>query len=201
MATFTDAELESLLDDIESDRAERKESWAGDAPERGRQAICAFANDLPNHQESGVLFVGARDNGQAAGLHVTDQLLTTLADIRSDGNTLPPPSLIVEKRVLKGQEMAVVTVQPADAPPVRYRGRIWVRVGPSRRVATAQDERILNEKRRHRDLPFDAAHCRIAHSMNSIERHSKESTFPTSLPKMCLKQMTDPTSNAWPHAA
>ena len=156
MATFTDAELESLLDDIESDRAERKESWAGDAPERGRQAICAFANDLPNHQESGVLFVGARDNGQAAGLHVTDQLLTTLADIRSDGNTLPPPSLIVEKRVLKGQEMAVVTVQPADAPPVRYRGRIWVRVGPSRRVATAQDERILNEKRRHRDLPFDA---------------------------------------------
>lgn len=156
MTTLTGAELESLLDDIESDRAERKESWTGDAPERARQAVCAFANDLPNHQAPGVLFVGARDNGQTADLRVTDHLLTTLADIRSDGNTLPPPTLVVEKRVLKGAEMAVVTVQPADAPPVRYRGRIWVRVGPSRRVATAQDERILNEKRRHRDLPFDA---------------------------------------------
>jgi len=156
MTTLTDAQLEVLLDDLESDRAERKESWAGDAPERGRQAVCAFANDLPNHQDSGVLFVGARDDGQPSGLQVTDHLLTTLADIRSDGSTLPSPTMIVEKRILKGVEMAVVTVVPADAPPVRYKGRIWVRVGPSRRVATAQDERILNEKRRHRDLPFDA---------------------------------------------
>lgn len=156
MTILTDPELELLLDDVESDRAERKESWAGDAPERGRQAVCAFANDLPNHRQPCVLFVGARDNGVPAGLPITDNLLTTLADIRSDGNTLPPPTLIVEKRVLKGAEVAVVMVQPADAPPVRYRGRIWVRVGPSRRIATAQDERILNEKRRHRDLPFDA---------------------------------------------
>jgi len=64
--------------------------------------------------------------------------------------------MTVEKRVIKGAEMAVVTVWPADAPPVRYRGRIWIRVGPSRRIATAQDERILNEKRRYRDLHFEA---------------------------------------------
>lgn len=156
MATLTDTELEALLDDLESDRAERKQSWAGDAPERGRQAVCAFANDLPNHQQAGVLFVGAMDDGQPAGLHVADQLLITLADIRSDGKTVPPPTLFVEKRILKDAEMAVVTVLPADAPPVIYNGRIWVRIGPRRGIATAQDERILNEKRRHRDLPFDA---------------------------------------------
>lgn len=156
MTTLTDTELEALLDDLESDRAERKQSWTGDAPERGRQAVCAFANDLPNHQQAGVLFVGAMDNGQPAGLHVTDQLLQTLADIRSDGKTVPPPTLFVEKRILKGAEMAVVTVLPADAPPVIYNGRIWVRIGPRRGIASAQDERILNEKRRHRDLPFDA---------------------------------------------
>lgn len=156
MTTLTDAELEALLDDLESDRAERKQSWAGDTPERGRQAVCAFANDLPNHQQAGVLFVGAMDNGQPAGLHVTDQLLKTLADIRSDGKTVPPPTLFVEKRILKGAEMAVVTVLPADAPPVIYNGRIWVRIGPRRGIASAQDERILSEKRRHRDLPFDA---------------------------------------------
>jgi ATP-dependent DNA helicase RecG len=56
MDRLTDNELEALLNDIESDRAERKESWAGDAPEKGPQAICAFANDLPNHQKPGGAF-------------------------------------------------------------------------------------------------------------------------------------------------
>ena len=51
--------------------------------------------------------------------------------------------------------MAVIAVQPAHSPPVRYRGRIHIRIGPRRGIATAQDERILTEKRRHRDLPFD----------------------------------------------
>jgi predicted HTH transcriptional regulator len=49
MATLTDAELEVLLADTESDRVERKAAWAGDAPEKSRQAVCAFANDLPGH--------------------------------------------------------------------------------------------------------------------------------------------------------
>ena len=52
--------------------------------------------------------------------------------------------------------VAVVTVRPTDAPPVRYRGRTWIRVGPRRARATAQDERILAEKRRYRDAHFDA---------------------------------------------
>ena len=155
MTILTDTELNALLDDLESDRAERKESWSGDAPEKGCQAACAFANDLPNHRLSGVLFIGAKDNGQPSGLPITDELLTTLANIRSNGNINPPPTLTVQKRRLKGADMAVVTVLPADAPPVRYKGRIWIRVGPSRRIATAQDERILNEKRRYRDRTFD----------------------------------------------
>jgi ATP-dependent DNA helicase RecG len=99
---YTDEELEALLLTTESDLAERKESWRGDAPEKGRQAICAFANDLPDHRRAGVLFVGARDDGTPSGLSITDALLCTLADIRSDGNILPPPSLTVEKRTLRG---------------------------------------------------------------------------------------------------
>ena len=51
-------DLRKLLDDLESDLVERKESWAGDAPEKGRQAVCAFANDLPDHRKPGVPFVG-----------------------------------------------------------------------------------------------------------------------------------------------
>ncbi len=152
---YTDEQLEALLADIESDLAERKESWKGDAPDTGRQAVCAFANDLPDHRKPGVLFVGARNDGAPSGLDITDGLLRTLSDIKTDGNVLPPPSILVEKRTLRTAEMAVVTVQPSDAPPVRYKGRIWIRVGPRRAVATAQEERILNEKRRYRDIPFD----------------------------------------------
>ena len=90
-----------------------------------------------------------------SNLSITDELLRNLSDIKTDGNTLSPPSIVVEKRTLRGAEMAVVVVQPSDTPPVRYRGRIWVRTGPRRSVATSQEERILNEKRRYRDIPFD----------------------------------------------
>lgn len=156
MNPLTDAELEALLNDLESDRAERKESWSNDASDKGCQAICAFANDLPNHQKPGVLFIGARDDGSPSAFPITDQLLLTLADTKTSGNIIPPPTIVVEKRNLKGVDMAVVTVVPADAPPVRYKGRIWIRIGPRRGWATAQDERILSEKRRHRDLHFEA---------------------------------------------
>ncbi len=165
MEPITDTELEALLKELESDRAERKQSWAGDAPEKVRQAVCAFANDLPNHQRPGVVFIGAKDDGTPMGVAVTDQLLKTLSDIKTDGKTVPPPTLTVEKRVLNGTEMAVIAVWPADAPPVRYEGRIWIRIGPRRGLASAQDERVLNEKRRHRDLHFEAhpvSACTIA---------------------------------------
>lgn len=152
---YTSEQLEALLDDIESDLVERKESWKGNAPDAGRQAVCAFANDLPDNRRPGVVFVGAKDDGTPSGLLVTDELLRTLSDIKTDGNILPPPSITVEKRTLKDAEMAVVTVQPSDSPPVRYKGQIFIRIGPRRSVATAQDERILNEKRRYRDIPFD----------------------------------------------
>src|ERR1017187_6189723 len=156
MTRLTDNELEALLNDRETDRAERKEAWAGDVPTKASQAICAFANDLPNHEKPGVLFIGVQDNGMPKNIAVTDQLLLILADLKSSGNILPPPTMTVEKRILKGSEIAVVSVWPADAPPVRFQGRIWIRTGPRRGLASAQDERILNEKRRHRDLHFEA---------------------------------------------
>ena len=150
-----DDELDRLLVDLESDRIERKESFKGDASSAVREAVCAFANDLPGHAAPGVVFIGVRDDGTPSGLPVTDELLLTLSHVKTDGNIVPPPSLTVEKRVLGGADLAVVTVSPADAPPVRFKGRISIRVGPRRGFATAQDERILNERRRHLDRPFD----------------------------------------------
>ena len=42
--------------DRESDLVERKESFKGDAPTGVREAVCAFANDLPDHRRRGVIF-------------------------------------------------------------------------------------------------------------------------------------------------
>ncbi len=151
-----------MLFDLESDLVERKSSFDGDSPDKARQAVCAFANDLPGHDRAGVLIVGVHDDGRSSGLEITDRLLLTLADIKTDGQMLPPPSLEVQRRVVRGVFVAVVIVRPSDAPPVRYRGRIWIRVGPRRALASAQDERILNERRRHLDRPFDTHPVRTA---------------------------------------
>lgn len=135
-AAYSDQDLERMLFDLESDLAERKESFKGDAPTKAQEAVCAFANDLPGRGQLGVVFIGARDDGSPSGLPIPDELLLQLADIKTDGNIVPPPTL-------------------TDSPPVRYKGRIYIRIGPRRGIASAQDERILNEKRRHRDRPFD----------------------------------------------
>jgi ATP-dependent DNA helicase RecG len=148
-----DKELESLLHNIESDRAERKESArdSGDI----RRAICAFANDLPDNRLPGVLFIGARNDGSCAGITVNDDLLLQLSDMRSDGAILPFPRMDVQKKGLNNCELAIVIVYPSDATPIKYKGRVYVRVGPSTRVASPEEERRLIEKRRARDLPFD----------------------------------------------
>lgn len=153
MAVMTNQELEALLEDIESDRVERTQSPTNG--DKFRQAACAFANDLPDHQQPGVLFVGVDDNGQPTGLPITDQLLQNLAAMRDDGNIVPFPSLDVEKRILKGQDVAVVVVHPSSAPPVRFKGAVWIRSGPRKGIASPDDERRLNEKRRHQDVPAD----------------------------------------------
>jgi ATP-dependent DNA helicase RecG len=118
---MTDEELIALLSDVESDLVERKSSLS----EKGKvcEAICAFANDLPNHRAPGVIFIGAADDGRPTGVPITDELLRELGDLRTNGNIHPFPSLVVEKRRLQDAEIAVLVVQPADAPPVRYQGR------------------------------------------------------------------------------
>jgi ATP-dependent DNA helicase RecG len=104
MMSYADGDLERMLADLESDLVERKESLAGDAPTKAREAICGFANDLPDHRRPGVVFVGARDDGSPSGVEITDELLRQIADMKTDGNTLPPPSLTVAKRTLRASK-------------------------------------------------------------------------------------------------
>ena len=155
MQRYSDKDLELMLNDLESDLVERKQSFKGDVPKKARQAVCAFANDLPNHNKAGVLFIGAHDDGRISEMPVTDEMLRSLADMKTDGNILPLPVMTVEKRRLKGADIAVVTVHPSDMPPLKYEGRIWIRTGSRRAIANEQEERILTEKRRFKNIPFD----------------------------------------------
>ena len=154
---LTEAQLTELLSDLESDRVERTVSVSD--TDKFCQAICAFANDLPNHRQPGYLLIGVRDDGGLSGLSVTDQLLLDLGAIRSNGNVLFPPVMAVSKFCLQGGDVAAVEVLPSDMPPVRYKGRVYIRVGPRKAIANEQEERILSERRTAAVRSFDARPC------------------------------------------
>lgn len=155
MQQFTDEELMQIIAYGESDRIEFKQSLSGDASEKIREAICAFANDLPNYEKPGFVFIGVKDDKTVVGLSAADQVIEQLSHMKSDGHILPLPSMTVEKHILEDKEVVVIRVEPADSPPVRCKGVIRIRTGSRRDIATAQDERILTEKRRYKDIPFD----------------------------------------------
>ena len=146
--------------DLESDRVERTISTTDTT--KFREAICAFSNDFPNHRQPGYLLIGVEDkSGKACGLRATDELLRNLAGLRQDGEVLPLPAMTVAKLALTdgSGEVVVLEIQPSDLPPVRCRGRIYIRVGSRRAVANETEERILSERRVAMARTFDARPC------------------------------------------
>lgn len=151
---LSDDELLELFRDIESDRVERKREITDG--EKIREAICAFANDLPNHRRPGIVVVGQDSDGSCANIEITERLLETLGSWRSDGRILPFPTMSVARRTVDGCTVAVIEVESSDNPPVKYKGLSWIRVGPRRALASLDEERRLTEKRRWGNLPFDS---------------------------------------------
>jgi len=84
MPNFTDEELLQIIKIGESDTVEFKESLSGGAPERISEAICAFANDLPDHRKPGLILVGVADDTTIGTIAITDDLLRRLADMKTD---------------------------------------------------------------------------------------------------------------------
>ena len=152
------ADLEKLLDDLESDQVERK-SNASDMT-KIQQAVCAFANDLPGHGTPGYVFIGVADNGKPTGIDVDERLLLKLSDMARSGKTVPLPNLTVAKMILKGKPVAVVEVRPADFPPVRFEGQVWIRIFSRRAIASRQEERVLTERAQYGAVTFDRRPCR-----------------------------------------
>lgn len=155
---ITKEALEQLLPQLEQDRIEKTISL-NDAQKFG-EAICAFANDLANHNLSGYLIVGVNDDGSKAGMTISEQNLQTLLSFRTDGRIVPPPSMIVDRFSYPDGELAVVEVQPHFLPPVRFNGRVCIRAGIRKGYASEADERILTEKRTAFARSFDVLPCK-----------------------------------------
>ena len=154
---LTQSQLQPILSDTESAHVERTIST--DNMDKFCQAICAFSNDISGSGKNGYLIIGAHDNGKLSGLKVDDKLLLKISNIRTDGNILPQPVMTVEKFSFDDGDVLVAEVQPSEFPPVRYRGRVWVRVGPRKSIATEAEEKILTERRLSNVHTFDAMPC------------------------------------------
>lgn len=154
---ITNDEIQTLLHSTETYRIERTISTGN--MDKFCEAICAFANDLPDSRKKGYLFIGANDDGSLSGLKVDDALLKKITAIRSDGNILPLPVMTVDKAVFPEGDLLVAEVSPSLLPPVRYRGRIFVRIGPRRDIAGEAEERLLTERRTAYMATFDATPC------------------------------------------
>lgn len=154
---LTEAELLALIALDESDRVELTVSTKD--TDKFSEAVCAFANDLPAHGKSGYLIIGVDKQRRFSREPITNELLGKLGALRSNGNIQPLPMLTVEKVTTGQGDVAVVTVQPSELPPVRYQGRVCIRIGPRRGFATEQEERRLVERRVSHALTFDAQPC------------------------------------------
>lgn len=137
----TKEDVSKLLHCTETYRIERTTST--EDMDKFQEAICTFSNDLPNSRKKGYLILGARDDGSLSGIKVDDALMKKIAGIRSDGNILPLPIMSVEKVEFEEGDLVVVEVSPALVPPVRYRGRTFIRIGPRRDIASESEERVL----------------------------------------------------------
>ena len=154
---ITKEELLSLLSTTETFRVEKTISTTDN--DKFCQAICAFSNDMPDSKKKGYLFLGVDNEGNRNGLHVDDDLLKKISTLRTDGNILPIPIMSVDHVSFEDGDVLVVEVTPSKLPPVRYRGRTYIRIGPRKDIATKEEEDILAERRSANFPTFDATPC------------------------------------------
>ena len=137
---ISESKLLELLADIETSQVERTISVGN--TEKFCQAVCAFSNDFDRSGKPSYLLIGVDDSGRPSGLTFTDEMLRDLAGIGSDGNIQPLPAISIQRFRLQGGEVAVVETLPSPLPPVRYKGKVWIRIGSRRAVATEHEEAI-----------------------------------------------------------
>jgi len=142
---ITIEEVEKLILEMESDRVERTTSIRED---KLGPVVCALSNDFANHKKTGYILLGVNDDGKIAGMRFTDKELQIIGGLKTNGNILPPPSLVVSPVFSFPEgDVVVIEVKPSCYPPVRYNGICYIRIGPRQGRATPEEEKILIERR------------------------------------------------------
>jgi hypothetical protein len=134
-------ELRNRIPAPEDSFVERKLEGAGRSV--WRRAIVAFANSVPENQ-TGVLFIGVRDGGEAAGVKDPDALQKTITEICTHDCYPPVTSytcavLPMPDRVLGHSAVSIVAVEVSlskDRP--HFSGPAYVRKG-SQTVAASRE--------------------------------------------------------------
>ena len=184
---------QELYDIIRSDESFRIELTTSTTDkDKFQEAICAFANDMPGSRKKGYLLIGVRNNGEIDGLKVDDDLMKSISALRSTGNILPLPVMHCEKVETEKGDVLVVEVTPSFSTPVRYRGRTFIRIGPRKDIASAEEERILTERCNDSLATFDVTPCREA-TIDDIDVEVIQKNYlPQALEEDTLQEDTRP---------
>ena len=145
------------MSNLESENIERTRAF--DKVDKMGQAICAFANDLGDRKQRGYLLLGVEDDGSFSGKRISDEQFTALGGFKTEGQLLPPPSLSVYYESFAEGDVAVIEVYPSSYPPIKFKGQVWVRVGPRKALANNDDIHILEEKRQRSAPRFEIMPC------------------------------------------
>ncbi|MCC6447865.1 MAG: putative DNA binding domain-containing protein [Chitinophagaceae bacterium] len=178
--------LDQLLLDMESDLIERtisiRENKLG-------PAVCALSNDFPNHKKPGYILLGVKDDGKLAGMKWSDEELQAIVNVKTNGNVLPQPSMVVSQ-IFKYQdgEVVVIQVTPSPYPPVRYDGRCWIRIGPRMDKATVEEEKNLIERRASYAKTYDLVPALGASIEDLAIEYFKSSYLPAAIDKDTLRE-------------
>ena len=181
-------ELKAIVASGENERVEFTVSV--DKTDKYGEAICAFSNDLSDSKESGIFIVGVSDSGEIVGLSEkdTEKAMQTIASIRSNGNIQPPPSFNIDKiKISEGKFVVVITVEPSIFTPVKYKGKISVRIGARSELANENDERRLNEKRASLSSTFDGLPCMSASFSDLDISQFRDRYLPLAVPSKDLE--------------
>jgi ATP-dependent DNA helicase RecG len=183
---ITEAFVSELLANMESDRVERTISVRED---KLGPAVCAFSNDFSNHKKPGYILLGVNDDGSLAGSTWTDDELQKIGGVKTNGNVLPQPSMVVSPVFKFPQgEVVVIEVTPSLYPPVRFDGRCWIRVGPRKAKATVDEERILIEKRAAFAKTYDLVPVLGANLTDLSKEYFQLAYLPLAIDEETLKQ-------------
>ena len=115
-------EIRALLNDLESDRVERTISTTN--TDKFGQAICAFANDLPDHRMPGYLFLGVAENGEAI-YDFSYQTAVMVTEMKSPRGERATAEAIangflteedLQKRSEKGSDLTIFEGKPSQKP-------------------------------------------------------------------------------------